>query len=527
MMMVRRMDGIVAAVAAASIAALSCAGSETETTPPPTASAAQSSASGAGGAGGEGEGGAGGEGGMKPPCAVDCAALPSPPCHIGVCIEATGQCVVIPSPGGEPCDDGLFCTVGEFCKNGVCGSGSDNTCGAFGDACNTVVCDEDKAACMTAALDDGTPCVSDDLCVVNATCSAGVCQGAAKDCFFAPVPDVCHVAVCNPTTGSCEPAPGNDGTACPDDGDKCMLNKKCMAGQCLGTIAKNCSALTEGCFVGVCDQADGACKAQPLAAGSACPEAADECHLGLCDDVGACLPSPTPGVQCASKTDDCNLGTCDAAGACVASPANEAGACEDDDSCTTGETCSAGACTGGVLNNYVVYFSEPFTSDMTGWTLGPEWQIGPASASACSGFGNPDPAADFTATPDNGVAGVAIGGCAEHSLHGLYYLESPPVDTNVPGSVFLDVQRWLNSDYKPYMRNTIEVWDGSVWVLVWQSGGPPAIKDPQWTRVTHDLTDHKNAAMKVRFGFEVQNAQGFTVSGWNIDDVILSNNICK
>jgi hypothetical protein len=520
MMLVRWIEGIVAGVAVASIAVLSCAGSETETPPP----AAQSSSTGAGGAGGEGEGGGGG---MKPACPYDCTELPSPPCHIGVCIEATGQCVVVPSPGGEPCDDGLFCTVDELCKNGVCGSGSDNTCGLEGDSCSGIVCDEEKDACMTAKLDDGTPCAPDDLCLVNATCINGVCLGPTKDCFFAPLPDVCHVSQCNPLTGSCEPVPANDGEACPNDGDKCMLNKKCAAGACLGTIAKDCSALTAGCFEGACDQADGVCKSQPVATGSACQEAVDECNTGVCDATGACLPSPTPGVQCASQTDDCNIGTCDAAGACVASPANDAATCEDGDPCTTGETCASGACTGGVLNNYVVYFNEPFTSDMTGWTVGPEWQIGAASASACSGFGSPDPAADHTATPDNGVAGVAIGGCAQHAIHGFYYLESPPLDMSMPGSVFLDFQRWLNSDYKPYMRNSIEVWDGTEWVVVWQSGGPPAIKDTQWTRVTHELTDYKNAAMKVRFGFEVQNAQGFTVSAWNIDDVILSNNICK
>jgi hypothetical protein len=279
--------------------------------------------------------------------------------------------------------------------------------------------------------------------------------------------------------------------------------------------------------VGVCDQVDGQCKPQPVAAGTACQEAVDECNVGVCDDQGACLSSPTPGVMCASKTDDCSIGTCDAAGTCVGAPINEAGVCEDGDPCTTGETCSAGACTGGVLNNYFVYFSEPFASDMTGWTLGSEWQIGTATASACSTGGGPDPATDHTDTADNGVAGVAIGGCAQKSIHGLSYLESPPIDASMPGGVYLDFQRWLNSDFKPYMRSTIEVWDGAAWVLIWQSGGPPAIKDTQWTRVTHDLTAYKSAALRVRFGFEVQNTQGFTVSSWNIDDVVIANNICK
>jgi hypothetical protein len=471
----------------------------------------------------------GGAGGMmvESPCPVDCSKLETPPCHVALCNEEVETCFIIPSTGEEPCDDGLFCTVGELCKSGVCGQGSTNTCGMEADACNEIACDEDLDACSLKPFEDGTACVSNDLCAVNETCKAGVCKGAQKDCFFAPVPDICHVSECNPQTGTCEPVPANDGVACPDAGDLCMLNKKCQGGLCLGTIEKSCSALTKGCFEGVCDKADGLCKKAPIAEGSACDEAVDECNLGVCDAQGTCLPVPTPGVPCASETNACNLGSCDAAGACVGKPTNDAGPCEDGDPCTTGETCAAGACLGGVLNNYIVYYTEPFTSDMTGWTLGPEWAIGPAAASACSNKGNPDPASDHTATADNGVAGVAIGGCAQKGVHGLYYLESPPIDADVQGSVWLDFQRWLNSDFKPYMRNTIEVWSGSEWVLVWQSGGPPAIADAGWTRVTHDLTAYKNGALRVRFGFESQNAQGFTVSGWNLDDVVIANNICK
>lgn len=503
-------------------AAAGCASSETEAGPTGT-----DQSSGAGGGEG-GAGGVGGEGGaVESACPVVCAELDTPPCHVAVCNEALGTCFIIPGPDDEPCDDGLFCTVDEFCKAGVCGQGSDYACGMAGDDCNAVMCDEALGACALKPLEDGLPCSSNDLCGVNEACKAGQCVGKKKDCFFAPLPDVCHVSECNPATGQCEPVPGNDGVPCPNNGDACELDKTCAGGLCIGSITKDCSPLTGGCVAGVCDKADGMCKTEPVAKGSPCEEAVDECHTGLCDAAGTCLPVPTPGAACASKTDACNVGTCDAAGVCVASPTNEAGACEDGDPCSTGETCSAGACTGGVLNNYVVYYAEPFSSDMTGWTVGPEWAIGPAAASACSNKGNADPAADHTATADNGVAGVAIGGCAQKGLHGLYYLESPPINVDVPGSVWLDFQRWLNSDYKPYMRNTIEVWTGGEWKLVWQSGGPPAIQDAAWTRVTHDLTAHKSAAMKVRFGFEVQNTQGFTVAGWNIDDVVIANNICK
>ena len=41
---------------------------------------------------------------------------------------------------------------------------------------------------------------------------------------------------------------------------------------------------------------------------------------------------------------------------------------------------------------YVVYFSETFAGNAAGWTLGPEWQIGPAMASVGLPTGNQDPA---------------------------------------------------------------------------------------------------------------------------------------
>ncbi len=510
-------------VLASSLGAMGCA--ESGQNPDTSSGTAQSSSS---GGGGDGMGGAGGAGGSAAACAIDCATVDTPQCYEAQCNAMSGQCEIVPTAGGESCDDELFCTTGETCVNGLCGGGSTNNCGLEGDQCNYIVCDEDQDKCELTPFVDGTLCIDDsDLCIVNATCQAGVCQGVQKDCFFAPVPDVCHVSACNPQTGKCEPIPSNDGIPCPNDGDLCIINKTCQGGVCAGITPKNCSALTGGCFVGVCDSNDGQCKASPIPMGSSCQEAVDECNTGACDAVGNCLPVPTPGIQCASQTNDCNIGQCDIMGACVGQPVNEGGVCEDGNSCTTGEACAAGACMGGVLNNYIVYFSEPFTSDMTGWTLGPEWAIGAASASACSNLGNADPSADVSMSADNGIAGAILGGCPQNTIHGMYYLESPAVDANVPGNLYLDFQRWLNSDFKPYMRNTIEVFDGMAWITIWQSGGPPGIKDSGWTRITHDISAYKNAALKIRFGYEVQNTQGFVMSGWNIDEVILSNNICQ
>jgi hypothetical protein len=549
---------------------------------------------GAGGSSSEGgEGGAGGAGGAASPCPVDCSTIQAPPCFMGTCNEATLACDVVPSPKSTPCEDGLFCTVDETCEEGVCGEGVENTCGMAPGACNIITCNEASKTCSIEPGDDGLECqLEGDLCTVNAACKNGQCVGTQKDCFFAPGIPECHVGVCNPATGECEPMVGDNGVECPGSGDLCMVEKTCLNGMCQGGFPMDCSWLSDGCNIGVCSAAAGGCTIEPIPPGGSCSEAADECNTGICDANGFCQPVPTPGVACASAADECNTGVCDAngacspvpkpsglacasqtnecsdgvcdangacspvpkpglacmgatdacnngicdaAGKCAPMPTNEGGACNDGSSCTMGETCSAGACTGGsVVGNYVAYFTESFASNAAGWTFPPgvgiqnEWAIGPAVAST-SGFqvGYEDPGTDHTPSQDNGVAGVVLGGYAAEVIHPQHYIESPPINANYPGPVFLEFWRHLNSDYTPFMNNTIGVWNGVTWVKIWESGSFPGIEDADWTHVSYDITAHKNAALKIRFGFDIQSSGVYTVSSWNIDDVAVGNAVCQ
>ncbi|MBI4705941.1 MAG: hypothetical protein HY744_33020, partial [Deltaproteobacteria bacterium] len=142
--------------------------------------------------------------------------------------------------------------------------------------------------------------------------------GQKKDCTFAPVPDQCHVAVCDPKTGTCEPVPGNEGKDCTDKNDLCSVGNKCAAGACTGGKPKDCSQLTKGCFNGVCDKQNGNCKQEPVPPGGKCDEAANQCNAGKCDNNGKCLPVP----------------------------ANENGPCSTDP-CFVGQSCKQGVCQGG------------------------------------------------------------------------------------------------------------------------------------------------------------------------------------
>jgi len=246
-----------------------------------------------GGGGGTAMGG-GGQGGESP-CGMDCSAVNAPDCYVGVCNTGeypgtVGACTVVPVDDDTPCDDGEFCTTADTCQAGVCTGGPVNDCGMEPDACQEVVCEESTDSCGTQPVPDGGACTPEDLCVVNGVCTGGQCLGEPKDCLFAPVPDECHVAVCNPTNGECEPQPGNEGDPCTDMSDLCSVGNVCTSGTCGGGSPKDCSALNVGCQVGMCDATSGNC-------------------------VGQAVPN--------------------------------GGACDDNDPCTTGEICTAGQCTGG------------------------------------------------------------------------------------------------------------------------------------------------------------------------------------
>ncbi|EYF01281.1 hypothetical protein [Chondromyces apiculatus] len=465
-----------------------------------------------GGVGGAG-GGAGGGSGPDLPCGVDCSAITAPPCFKAVCDVAQKICTTVTTPDGEPCDDGQFCTTGETCNAGACGAGELTTCGIEPATCEQVVCDEDTETCGLALQDDGSACVSEDLCEVNATCTAGVCAGAPRNCSFFPLPDSCKVAACNPATGDCEGFPGNEGAACSDSGDLCRTGKTCQAGFCAGGTAKDCSHLSVGCANGYCDPGTGTCATHTVLPGDACEQGIGACSVGVCTASGLCAPAPQ----------DDGMG------------------CDDGDPCTVGETCLAGACQGGDTSAYSVYFSETFASNAAGWTFVPGvktdgsshqlWAIGAAAASTGHTTGNPDPALDFTSTDDNGVAGVVLGGNIVKVIHSTNYIESPPINTSVPGPVWLEYRRWLNSDYASsstqYMVNYVEVWNGLAWTVIWQSGASPGIKDAAWTRMSHEVTAYKSPAMKVRFGFRIGSVSVANVSGWNLDEVIVASNVCN
>jgi hypothetical protein len=302
--------------------AAACAGGTVAETTGDGGSGAVGATGGLGGGGGDG--GTGGDGDL---CALDCSAIMAPPCLVSVCNEgqyvgAVGQCVIVDAEDGTACEDGAFCTANDTCVAGDCTPGPQNDCGMDPGACQIVTCNESTQECTLQPGMNGTFCTPTDQCLVNATCQNGSCSGGQpKDCFFAPVPNECYVAVCNPMNGQCEPQPDptKNGLGCVDQNDLCTVGKTCNNGNCIGGTPKDCSALTVGCFNGVCDVASGNCIQNPVPPGGMCAQATDDCNNGICDMQGNCNPVPT----------------------------NQGGVCDDNDGCTNGTTCNNGQCAGG------------------------------------------------------------------------------------------------------------------------------------------------------------------------------------
>lgn len=507
---------VIAALGAASLAAAGCATDVSGGGGAATTGGGGEAGEGAGGEAGAG-GGAGGGGPISCGGDEDCTALDGP-CAEGACVS--GVCAAEPINEFGSCNDGEFCTENDVCVDGECVGGTEKFCPSS-DACHIGYCEELSDACVNVPGNDGGQCDDGDSCTGVGTCMAGSCQGGSPiDCSV--YDGQCSAGACDPqtgcyampaneggpcddglgnvcTTGQCQSSlcvsvPANEGAPC-DDNLFCTIGEHCVSGQCADASPNPC-APPGGCWIASCDEAFDQCSAVPGNDGAAC------------DDGSPC----TDGTTCSN-------------GACLGGVAvNDGVACNDNTGCTTGELCTAGVCGGGT--GPTVYFADDFSDNSAGWVLGPEWEIGPAQASINNGLGA-DPAFDHTPTSDNGVAGVVIGGDASTSMHAFYYLESPPFNTaGAAGSVVLGFYRLLNSDYDPFMHNTVEVWNGSQWVVLWNSGPPPAILDPAWTFISHDLTAYKNAAMRIRFGFDITSSGVFTIGSWNIDDVLVASAAC-
>jgi hypothetical protein len=104
-------------------------------------------------------------------------------------------------------------------------------------------------------------------------------------------------------------------------------------------------------------------------------------------------------------------------------------------------------------------------------------------------------------------------------------LTSPPVNTAIAGSVFLDYWRHAHLDYLGFQSNTIEVFNGSSWSQIYVNNTSNCVNDTQWSNQIHDVTAYKNAAFRVRF-CTANLGSALDAGNWTIDDLTIGPNIC-
>ena len=336
---------------------------------------------------------------------------------------------------------------------------------------------------MPATCDLAADCNDDDTCTADACAAAGYCVNTFQNnCCYEDADcqdnDPCTTDVCQPPLWFGYAACVNTEVAgCCVADDECDDGNACTVDSCPGVGEQCSSAAISGCCQGPADCADDDPCTQEL------------CLDNLCDYVEICC--------------------------------NNNGDCDDGDACTD-DACANGICSftpnQGEGCCSPPLFRDDFSTDQ-GWEFGTDWERGEAHPSPDVGTFEPDPGLDHSSASDNMLAGMRIGANTDKTLHAAYYLTSPEVDISGATAPELSFWRFLNSDYPPYMTNSIEAFDGDGWVSLWTQQQYGFIKDTVWTLESYDVTAYKNAFFKVRIGVAVGSAAVYACPSWSVDDV--------
>ncbi len=270
-----------------------------------------------------------------------------------------------------PCNDGLFCNVGETCQASVCAGGTPAPVDD-GVACTDDSCDEVNDVIVNtpnnANCDDGLFCNGAETCDALLGCQAGtppaVDDGVA--CTDDSCDEVNDVIVNTPNNANCDdglfcngaetcdallgcqagtPPVVDDGVPCTDDSCdevndivvNAPNNANCDDGAfCNG--AETCDALlgcqagTNPCGVLTCDEIADVC--------TGCLLDADCDNGAFCDGVETCVANvcvPGTAVNCADAV-ACTVDACNEVTDACDNTANDA-ACDDGAFCNGAETC--------------------------------------------------------------------------------------------------------------------------------------------------------------------------------------------
>jgi hypothetical protein len=192
------------------------------------------------------------------------------------------------------------------------------------------------AGCFNPSFREDIQCGPDQSCPPGLTCVDGACRGGGA--IDAPVIDAPADAPVDAPSVACTGDPD-----CLTPPTPCFTAGTCdlTAGMCVFGVV-DCSSMTDGCNVGVCNGATGACEAQPSNEGL-------DCNGGR--TCGAYTPCGSFGDVCDStgtQTRECTTSTCQS-GTCVAATVAETADCTrvtEDVDCQADTVTGCGACGG-------------------------------------------------------------------------------------------------------------------------------------------------------------------------------------
>ncbi len=152
-----------------------------------------------------------------------------------------------------------------------------------------------------------------------------------------------------------------------------------------------------------------------------------------------------------------------------------------------------------------------------GWSTSGQWAFGHPSGQGGSNYGNADPSNGATGS---NVYGVNLNGDYSTSPGGPYFLITDAIDCSMLVDTQLKFQRWLNSDYQPYVyANVYASSDGETWIELWGNGSSETT-DSSWNLQEFDISAVADGeeTVYIAWTYQVENFS-WAYSGWNIDDI--------
>jgi hypothetical protein len=286
-------------------------------------------------------------------------------CTKDTCNATTGACSNSGTgTDGVACDaDGNGCTA-DVCAAGKCAAGTAVVC--QGDACNSAACSSTGASthtCVKTAKNNGQPCDDGLFCNIGELCNAGTCSGGKPlDCASSG----CTTGTCNESLKKCDGTLKPDGTTCNADGNGCTKGDACKSGACVAGAKVDCSNPFDVCNDYTCSStaADAyQCLPSAKTKGSPCEDGKFCTQSDTCDGAGKCTPGAP--YDCSNIADACNDGSCDeTTKKCLAKAKSDGATCNDGDSCTGTDTCKAGVCVGSnnSCGDFKISMAKPITA---------------------------------------------------------------------------------------------------------------------------------------------------------------------